>query len=252
MLFNRTHLLAAAGLCAASFGTMSLAAPITATSLNLDAGPITSMVEEGSYEDPFSWTWFSFTGNAGDEVTITVRRLTGELDPIFGLWAGALNDTDELIPDFFEGEAPFYDISESDANVDDVLVENITSDYIAGDNDDQLDPLLKGPFEDPQAAYVLPETGTYYIAVSDFDSFSEDIEEVLLEELLIEEIPGSERISEDAFLFEVLDESFFMPITVPMSEFSIEVQNGNTVVPVPAAGFASATLIGGLLLRRRR
>jgi len=90
--------------------------------------------ETGSPNDDF----WSFFGTEGSTVTITVNRLTADLDPAMYLYSGVGADTG--------------------------LLTFLTS---ADDNYLEL-PGFSGPFADPQIVFVLPATGLYTLQVWDF------------------------------------------------------------------------------------
>ncbi|WP_232225342.1 thrombospondin type 3 repeat-containing protein [Christiangramia salexigens] len=111
-----------------------------------DGAPKTHLTS-GSIFDSGHWDYYTFSGNAGDVVSIQVNRLTDEMDPAFTLFFGTSNSTVGLN-------------DSSSSNADLTFLEF---------RDDEIyplschgDPLLEN--------YVLPSTGDYTLAIYDFIS----------------------------------------------------------------------------------
>jgi hypothetical protein len=86
--------------------------------------------------------YYSFSGNAGDPVSIYVARVCeGDMDPIAEVWFGTISDSDE-----------------------------IWSLEIISGSDDAIYGPCGGCFADPYMAFNLPYTGTYTLVVWDFFS----------------------------------------------------------------------------------
>lgn len=80
--------------------------------------------------------WWFFNARAGDQITVTGRRLERALDPAFDLYFG-FGDTDLL---------QFVDFG-----------------------DDELEPLtIMGPFGDPQVTFTAIRSGTYSVHLWSF------------------------------------------------------------------------------------
>lgn len=108
-------------------------------------------VDSAGYIDtPNSWSFWDFSGNAGDKVEVIVRRLVGGLDPAFGIWFGIESDVND-----------YSSIFEDSANTS-----------LVASADDELPPAISGPFGDPRASFILDQTGIYTIAVASYESES--------------------------------------------------------------------------------
>ncbi|MCW9037620.1 hypothetical protein [Altibacter sp.] len=93
-----------------------------------------------SIGNPAGWNYYSFVGNAGDNITIQVNRLDDGMDAAFSLFEGTTNDSDGV--NFLNGGA------------------NMT--FLDFGDDEIPHP---GCFGDPYSAIVLPSTGSYTLAV---------------------------------------------------------------------------------------
>ena len=152
----RTRLLRS--LCAAAIvaaaTTASLAAPIvydgTLGNLVTEFGAVPST---SSVADPLTADYWTFFGNAGDVVTITVGRLEDAFDPALWVFEGVFADTSAFGVTIDVGDAGFLDFA-----------------------DDELPPAIAGPFGDPESTIVLtlPGTGQYTVAVTSFSSGADD------------------------------------------------------------------------------
>ncbi|MFO0947443.1 MAG: PEP-CTERM sorting domain-containing protein [Planctomycetota bacterium] len=120
-------------------------APITYEGDLSGYGSGTGAVAGDSHPTPSLWSYWTYTGLAGDMLRVTVRRTDGALDPIFAIWFGEETDTD----DFF-----------------DMFSDGVNATRIA-DADDELPPALPGPYGDPTHFFILPFDGTYTIAIGD-------------------------------------------------------------------------------------
>ncbi|RME35071.1 MAG: PEP-CTERM sorting domain-containing protein [Gammaproteobacteria bacterium] len=102
-------------------------------------------VRQDSSPDPGFWDYWSFSGNAGDIVTITVRREAGSMDPAFALWDGLESDTTA------------YTSLDSDS----------ASHTWLGKGDDELTPAVPGPWGDARLTVTLAASGDYGVAVAE-------------------------------------------------------------------------------------
>jgi hypothetical protein len=106
-------------------------------------------VPNNSYSDPNGWDYWSFSGNAGDVITITLDRTSNQMDPGVELFLGIGGDTDGLT--VFGSSDPT-----------DGLMTYLES------NDDGGSDTPPGPFANSLIAnFVLPSTGDYTIAAYD-------------------------------------------------------------------------------------
>jgi len=100
-----------------------------------------------SINDPGYWDYYSFSGNAGDAVTVYIPRTSAGMDVY--------------------GEVRFGSITDSD---DWYSLESIAS------GDDDIEDPFGGCFADPYMVFNLPYTGTYTLGVADFISCSTPLE----------------------------------------------------------------------------
>jgi hypothetical protein len=101
--------------------------------------------------NPSAWRFWSFSGQAGDRATVTLRRTVDALDPVFGVWFGTETDTD---------------------NYTDIFSDGATTPLVAY-GDDELPPATpNGLWGDSQATFTLPNSGLYTIAVASYASES--------------------------------------------------------------------------------
>jgi hypothetical protein len=99
--------------------------------------------------NPSEWKFWSFSGNAGDVATVTVRRTVEALDPAFGVWFGTEADTSDYTDIFSDGA---------------------TTPLVAVGDDDLPPAIPTGLWGDSEATFTLPNSGLYTIAVSSFAS----------------------------------------------------------------------------------
>lgn len=131
MKLFKTALVAAA--TAAAFASL----PASAVPITYDGALSNGVMATGEVSDVDNDFWQIFA-NAGDLVTVTVRRLIGNLDPAFYIYQGTGADTDSLTQ--------------------------------VASADDELSPALPGPWGDPQTSFVAGTTGAYTVMVWDFAS----------------------------------------------------------------------------------
>jgi hypothetical protein len=102
-------------------------------------------ITQGSRGDSGHWDYYTFSGYAGDVISIQVNRLTDEMDPSFSLFFGTSTSTVGLSSSF-------------SSNPDLTFLEG---------RDDDIDHL--SCFGEPLLEnYVLPSTGAYTLAIHDF------------------------------------------------------------------------------------
>ena len=120
------------------------AAPITW--LPIDFGQtLSDAVRQDSSPDPGVWDYWGFSGNAGDIVTITVRREAGDMDPVLALWDGLESDT-----------VAYFSLDSDSA-----------SHNWLGKGDDELAPAIPGPWGDARLTVTLAASGDYAVAVAE-------------------------------------------------------------------------------------
>ncbi|MDA1075279.1 MAG: PPC domain-containing protein [Proteobacteria bacterium] len=137
----RNAILGGAGILGTMLAGQSAAVPIvyegSLTSGVTVGGFINDPSQTGSPNDDF----WSFSGTAGDVITLTGNRLHSDLDPAMRLYFGTGPDTAGL--------------GAVIASADDNLAE------LAG---------FAGPFADPRISFTLPTTGDYTVQMWDFAS----------------------------------------------------------------------------------
>ena len=133
-LFKNTLMAAAT---AAAFAAL----PANAVPISYDGALSNGVPATGTVSD-FDNDFWTFFANAGDSVTVIVRRLTGLLDPAIYIYAGTGSDT------------------------------SLLTQVAAGD--DELPPAISGPWGDPQAVFTAGTTGLYTVMVWDFLSSGEE------------------------------------------------------------------------------
>ncbi|MFQ4144814.1 PEP-CTERM sorting domain-containing protein [Chlorogloeopsis sp. ULAP02] len=99
--------------------------------------------------NPSEWKFWSFSGNAGDIATVTVRRAVAALDPAFGVWFGTEADTSDYT---------------------DIFADGATTPLVAIGDDDLPPAIPAGLWGDSEATFTLPNSGLYTIAVASFAS----------------------------------------------------------------------------------
>lgn len=131
----------------AAFFAVSLALASTATAVPIVyEGVLTPGVTVGGFvKDPSRTgspndSFWKFSGNQGDVISLIVNRLNSALDPAMYLYSGVGNDTALL-----------------------------TLIAVADDNYPEL-PGFSGPFADPRIQITLPSTGQYTVQVWDYAS----------------------------------------------------------------------------------
>lgn len=122
--------------------------------------PVTGDVLPDSIDDADTSDYWRFFGTAGQTVTITGRRLEGDHDPAFYLFAGLFADTDDV---------------------------NFAVSLASGD--DELPPALPGPFGDPRVIITLPVTGDYTVVFQDFLSGPDTGDDGLFKYQLVLTVP---------------------------------------------------------------
>ena len=115
--------------------------PASAVPITYDGTLSNGVTATGTVSDSDNDFWI-FSANAGDAITVIVRRLTGLLDPAITIYFGTGSDTDVLT---FVTQA-----------------------------DDELPPAISGPWRDPQAIFTAGNTGNYTVMVWDFASAGEE------------------------------------------------------------------------------
>lgn len=110
---------------------------------------------EGIAGVPMDANYYTFSGHAGDVITITVTRTNCAMDPAFSLFFGATNDYSAVT--HLDGGTNLQFLEFHD---DEVAVPA----YCTGTCFNWADPSLQN--------YVLPYTGTYTLAVCDYQSCS--------------------------------------------------------------------------------
>lgn len=131
-----------AGLLLAGAATTANAVPIMFEG-DLTDGAVHNgaVVQTSGIGAPDVWDFWTFSANAGDNITVTALRLEAGLDTGFSIWFGTEDDTTD-----------YTSISGNGAS----------STFIAFADDDLPNP---GPFGDPQHAFVAANTGIYTVAV---------------------------------------------------------------------------------------
>ena len=136
--------LAAAGALSA---TGASAAPITYAG-HL-AGGVTSIgsvdADTGPWDGAAGWQFWTFDAKLFDQVSITVERLDGALDPVIGVWFGQEADT-----------AAYFDMSS----------DSLASTWM-GLGDDELAAFVPGAGGDARVQFTSLFTGRFVVAVAD-------------------------------------------------------------------------------------
>ena len=97
------------------------------------------------------WEYYSFSGKAGERVTITAKSIDSSDDPALGVWKGLADNTDEFSSIF-------------DANDDDLF--QIALAY------DEIEDYSSS--EGNQVSFTLPTTGGYTVAVTAHNQVSNE------------------------------------------------------------------------------
>lgn len=107
--------------------------------------------------NPEGWSYYNFSGNAGDKVTLNTRSINSELDPVLGVWEGLATDTDQF--------SSIYDVNNDDLSQIAFADNKIANPDSSGGN---------------RASFTLPTTGGYTVAVTSHnsDSTTETLHEV--------------------------------------------------------------------------
>lgn len=129
-------------------GAAAHAAPISyAGHLGLGGSAIGSVdADTGPWTDGSGWQFWTFNANLFDQVTITVERLSADLDPVFGVWFGQEADT-----------SAYFDMSS----------DSLASTWI-GMGDDELPAFTVGGLGgDGKLEFTSYTSGTFVIAVAD-------------------------------------------------------------------------------------
>ncbi len=141
------------------------AAPVVYEGTLSLGGTLTGSLKEGNVTDPAQWDLWRFSAPAGRMIELTVRRLSGAMDPLMGLWSGLEADTDDYAnPPDLPGRisAGTATVADTGLSRDGLLSSNI------GSGDDQLTPGVPGPFGDPRITLSLSVSGDYTVAVADW------------------------------------------------------------------------------------
>lgn len=115
-------------------GTLVSGVPVTGS-----IGGFSYFLDQGANVD-----YWRFSANGGNTVTLTGRRLNGNLDPVIGLWFGTTTaDTSTFVSEADWGGLRFV-----------------------GSLDDERPPsVTPGPNGDPFGSFVLPFTGLYTVVI---------------------------------------------------------------------------------------
>lgn len=120
---------------------LSLRAPIEYLQELCGGDVVEGTAIDGSINNLADRSYYYFSGEAGDVVTIQVDRVSCDMDPFFSLYSGTYEDTDNL---------PFQ----------------------IAFGDDELPPACSAgcfAYRDPlESGFVLPSTGSYTLAVGDY------------------------------------------------------------------------------------
>jgi len=131
----------------------------------------TGTVPVNSYTDADAWDFWKFAGTAGDKVTITVNRTTGDMDPGFTFYLGEGGDT--------AGLGAFPGTSSTDGLL-----------TFLGEDDDSGSDTPLGPFANSLLTFTLSSTGMYTIAAFDVIGGGTPMYEVTVNVAAVPE-PGS-------------------------------------------------------------
>ena len=113
--------------------------------------------------DSSRWDYYYFNGAAGDVVSLSVTRLTPDMDPAMALYQGTTDDSSGV--DYYSGGSNMTFLTNADDNV--------------------LDP-FGSCYDDPAiTGFVLPATGTYTVAVYDYLSCGPELTYVLQTEGIV-------------------------------------------------------------------
>lgn len=135
---------AAAGALAA---TSASAAPLTyAGHLANGVTAIGSVdADTGPWDGAAGWQFWTFDAKLFDQVTITVERLDGALDPVIGVWFGQETDT-----------SAYFDMGS----------DSLASTWM-GLGDDELAAFVPGAGGDARVQFTSLFTGRFVVAVAD-------------------------------------------------------------------------------------
>ncbi len=110
------------------------------------AGSIPLNADGNGVDNPEDWDWYRFYAEAGNVVTVTVRRTTAGIDPASSAYLGLPADTN-----------PMTTVFDTPAGA-----------TLMGQGDDNLPPNVPGPFGDPEYVFVAPSDGHYSVVVANF------------------------------------------------------------------------------------
>lgn len=143
-----TKALSALTLAVSAMG-LAQAAPIVYSGMLTSGVTGTGDVPHNSYSSSANWDYWSFAGNAGDVITITVNRTSDQMDPGVNLYAGTGVDSAGL------------SFGSSSSSIDGFLT------FLAYD-DDSGSSTPSGPFRNSLISnFTLTSSGMFTIAVFD-------------------------------------------------------------------------------------
>lgn len=123
--------------------------PITYDGTLLNGVTALGDIGPGDPDNALQADYWRFWATAGDNITVTTRRVDGAYDPFQHVFGGIYVDTTDL------------------------GLTNGTNDLANGTNhlgfgDDELPAAVSGPFGDPETMFIAAVTGWYTVAVTEF------------------------------------------------------------------------------------
>lgn len=102
-----------------------------------------------------TWSFWTFSANAGDNINIEVNRMVADLDPVSSVVFGNATGT------------PFASVT--GITIFDWSAPGLSSVIASGDDDDPAN-VAGGPWGDPNYGFTAADTGVYTIAVASYIS----------------------------------------------------------------------------------